>query len=402
MSYDLTNEEFLRDPAPALARMAEGPPVFATRLPLVGNVWVATTDETVRSLLKDTDRFVRNTGTIKGRKGRAQWWWLPPFLRVLMQNVSQVDGAEHTRLRAAVVQPFTKSQIATLEPAMERIADRLLDEMPRDGEVNLVRHYAKPLPLLAVCEMLGVPEADRAQLARWIGPSTRTSGFWSFVVAMPGLWRTVRYFRREVAAIAVTPRAGLIGDLTAARADGNGLSDDEIVTMVIALFVAGHETTLLLITAALERLLTDPDMRARVLADPEMMGRFVEETMRTASPVMYTNLHFVTEDTELGGQALRRGDKVIPLLLAANRSPERFERPDDFVADRRPNPHLGFGHGPHVCLGMHLARLEAEVALRRFLTRCPDAELAVPSADLAINHRLGLRGFVKLPVRFRR
>ena len=208
-----------------------------------------------------------------------------------------------------------------------------------------------------------------------------------------------RYLRREIEAVRRTPRAGLLSSLVRVRDEADALSDEELLAMVFLLLLAGHETTVHLLDGALVCLDRRPDVRDACRVDPSLLPSFIDETLRHFAPVQLSKPRFVTRDATLAGEPLRRGQSVIAVLASANRDPARFADPDVFDPARSPNPHLTFGSGPHVCLGLKLARIEAEVALTRLLDRCPDVRLAVPAEELPWLKRPGLRAVARLPVR---
>ena len=401
MSFDLTDPRFLSDPSGLLDELRSGPPLVRVRLPILGTVWLATTDTLVRTVLKDTERFVRDSANAGGRSMSRQFWWVPPFVKPLLRNVSQVDGDDHARLRRLVAGAFARSEIEALRPALAAKATALLAALPHDRPVDLVASFARPLPIQAICEMLGVPDSDQTRIETLAAPLGQVIGLWSFFRAMPALWQLVRYFRAAFEDVRSSGRPGLMRELLSYQEDGDQLSDDEVLAMVVALFIAGHETTSALIGAALALLLEDPELARSLRAEPDSLPLFLEEVTRRESPVLLTNMLFATRDTELGGLQIKKGDRIVPLLIAANRDGARFEDPDALVSQRRPNAHLGFGHGPHVCLGMQLARVETQEAVRAMLTGYPDARLAVAPGELPRTRRLGLRGFDALPVRLR-
>jgi len=190
----------------------------------------------------------------------------------------------------------------------------------------------------------------------------------------------------------------LIRDLVEAEDAGDTLTDDELLAMVFTLFVAGHETTVHLIGNSLYGLLSNPDTRAVLADDPANVAIMVEEFMRHTSPVMMTKPHFVTADTTFDGVALNQGDMVAALLIGANHDPARHDNPTEFRPLRRPNAHIGFGHGPHVCLGMQLARAEAQVAITQLFTRFPNVRLADENSPVRYIKRTGLHGLHQLNV----
>ncbi len=399
--YDLRDPDFLRQPGPVLARMrAEGDLVRA-HIPLMGKVWLTTTDAAARELLKDRERFTRNPGRINAKRAKRIFWWMPPFMKPLMKNIILMDGADHKRVRHLVDTAFARSQIEALRPEIARIADELLDQIDPDHPVEIMQAYTRALPLLVICALLGVPEADRAKITRWISPISGTTGVRTLFLGLPGLWRTMRHFRADFERIKTTPRPGLIGELVAAEEGGDRLDEDELLSLVFTLFVAGHETTVHLITNAIAAMVELPELRQTYREDPEGRALAIEEFMRFFSPVMLTKGHFALNDLTFGGREIKRGDVLCALLIGANHDPARFDQPEQMNLARRPNAHVGFGFGPHVCLGMQLARAEAEIALDRLLARYPDLALANTMRRPEKARRIGINGLKRLDLRLR-
>jgi cytochrome P450 len=396
MVWNLTSSAYLANPQPQpqLERMRAAGPLVETRVPLIGRTWVTTTAAAARALLKDP-RFVRDPRTPTGRTMRQTLWFLPRFLSPMLDSLILRDGEEHKRLRSLVDRAFARTAIEDLVPDFTRMADRLLDELDPEGPVNLKAAYARPLPLLAICSLLGVPDTDRERVTRWISPLS-DPGPMTFLRAMPGLWRVLRHFRSDLRAVRNMDRPGLIRELVRAEDEGGRLSEEEVLSMVVLLFLAGHETTVHLITDAIASLLSDPRLRDEVLCDLSYLPLAVEEFLRFHSPVMMTKMHYAREDLVFEGVPLRKGSRVSAFLLAANHDPERIESPEKLRPHRRPNAHLAFGFGPHVCLGMQLARAETRVAIMRFFDRFPDATLVgLP----VYARRFGIRGYRALLVR---
>lgn len=394
MPWDLTSSAFLADPGPQLARMRAHGPLVETRVPLIGRTFVTTTDAAARALLKDP-RFVRDPRGATGKSLRRTLWFLPGFLAPMFDSLILKDGPEHRRLRGLVDRAFARTAIDDLEPDLVRMADGLLDGLDPVRPVDLKAAYARPLPLLAICALLGIPDADRERVTRWITPLS-DPGPTTILRAMPGLWRVLRHFRGDLETVRRTGRAGLIGELVRAEEAGARLTDDEVLSMVVLLFLAGHETTVHLITDAIGSILSDRDLREDLLAHPARLSLAVEEFLRFHSPVMVTKMHHAREDLVFEGVALKKGSRAAAFLLAANHDPARVEYPHEFRAQRRPNAHLAFGFGPHVCLGMQLARAETRVAVAHFLARFPNAR-ALEKPVYA--RRFGIRGYRRTLVR---
>jgi cytochrome P450 PksS len=396
MFWNLTSSTFLADPRPQLERMRAAGPLVETRVPLIGRTWVTTTDAAARALLKDP-RFARDPKASTGRTMRQTMWFLPRFLSPMLDSLILRDGEEHRRLRGLVDRAFARTTIDDLVPDFERMADGLLDRLKPADPLDLKVAYARPLPLLAICSLLGVPDEDRERVTRWIAPLSDPSlGPTALLRALPGLWRVLRHFRSNLQVVRHTDRPGLIRELVRAEDEGARLSEEEVLSMVVLLFLAGHETTVHLVTDAIASLLGDPGLRDEVLGDPARLPLAVEEFLRFHSPVMMTKMHYAREDLVFEGVPLRRGSRVSAFLLAANHDPARVESPEELRPHRRPNAHLAFGFGPHVCLGMQLARAETRVAIAQFFKRFPDAALAEPPVYA---RRFGIRGYRELVVK---
>ncbi|MFE0800533.1 cytochrome P450 [Streptomyces sp. NPDC058812] len=311
------------------------------------------------------------------------------------RNMLQSDPPQHTRLRRLVAGHFTAGRIAALRPRVERVAGDLLAALPRQGTADLVGRYALPLPVTVICDLLGVPETDREGFHTWSNElvmPTSPEAAASAAGALTGYLTELTDHKRR------TPDDTLLSDLVAA-ADGGALTAEELLGMAFLILVAGHETTVNLISATVHSLLTHPDQLARLRAEPELTERAVEESLRYNSPVHATAFRFAAEPLELAGTRIAAGDSVLVSLAAASRDPGHFPDPDRFDIGRRAQGHLGFGHGLHHCLGAPLARVEAAVAVRLLLGRHPALALAADPATLTWRTSTLLRGLAELPVR---
>lgn len=375
MSFRLTDPEFLADPAPQLARLRAEGALVRTRMPLVGPLWLTTTDAAARTLLKDP-RFLRDPKPITGKSITRQFWWMPRFMAPLTQTLIVKDDPEHKRLRGLVDQAFARTAIEDLRPEITDLADRLLDRAGPGRNVDIVAAYTRKLPFEVISTLLGVPDDMRDRVAAGIAPLSHVTGPLGLVRALFRLRGVMAEFRGLFEAVRTTPRRGLISRMVAARDGSDALSEDELLAMSLTLFLAGHETTVHLINAAIFAMADDPALLAHFRDHPETRHLMIEEFLRHVSPVAMTKMLFAREDLDFLGTQVKKGEKLSAFLLAANYDPARAEAPERFVPDRRPNAHLGFGYGPHVCLGMQLARIEAEVALDRLFARYPDARIA--------------------------
>jgi len=400
MRPDLHAQEVLKDPASLVDELQKTGRLVRLRLPILGKVWATTTHEDSHRVLGDAGTFCRNPTTAGNPPPERFFWWVPRFIHPLFRNVTMLDGAEHARLRRLAAPGFSTIGIDRVRPRLEAMVAALLDDLPTDRPVDLVAGYNRRLPLLAICEVLGIPEDDREKVLRCVARVGSVASGPGFFRAVPGLRRLSHHFRADFERVRrAGGREGLIGDLVRVHdGDPETLSDDELLAMVVALFIGGFDTTTHLIGNAISTLLQAPELRATLQSNPAAWPLFIEEVMRFHAPVMFTNAFHVTRPVTLGGQALQRGDRVVPLLIAANRDSTHASCPHAFQADRKPNRHLGFGHGTHVCLGMQLARTEAQIAAQSLFDRFPDARLAEPAETLPMLKRLGLRGRARLPV----
>ena len=366
--------EVRRDPYPTYRRLRETRPV--ARAPLLG-AWLASRHADAEQVLREdaftTDR--RDLGAMRAlRRGARD---APDLLGFLEHDLLMVDGERHTRLRRLVSKAFTPRRVERLRPRIEVLVEELLDNAARRGagRIEVVRDLAAPLPAIVIGEMLGVPATDRDRLHTWshelvelLDPLSGREGLEPPKRATHALGA---YFRELLAERRREPRDDLLSALVAAEEAGQQLSEAEVLALATLILVAGHETTTNLIANAVLCLLRHPGERKRLQDDLALLPSAVEELLRFESPIQLTD-RVASEDCQLGGVRVRRGQLVAVLLGSANRDPARFPEPDRLDLGREDNRHLAFGHGRHFCLGAQLARLEAQVALAALLRRFPD------------------------------
>jgi cytochrome P450 PksS len=258
--------------------------------------------------------------------------------------------------------------------------------------------FCRELPLMVICSMLGLPERDHDRFKNWLGGLKDTANIGAVIRALPGVVRVVRYLRRVSRPGGGALPEGLVAALRDAAADGQTLSEDELVSMIFLLFGAGQETTTHLISGGLFALLSHEDQRWRLQDDPSQAASCVEECLRYVSPVQMTKPRFATHDVTWQGRRYRRGDMFAAFLAAANVDPARFVHPHRFDIARHPNPHLSFGTGAHFCLGFQLARAETAIAFERIFARFPHMRLATEDRPIEWHRRLGIRALARLPV----
>ncbi|HZP70437.1 MAG TPA: cytochrome P450 [Pseudolabrys sp.] len=392
---DFTSQEYLRDPAAGTAKLRAAGPLLKVRFPIVGRTWITTTSELASLVLKDNETFtMRRGGTVAGIR-----WWMPGWLRSLAVSMLTMDEPDHTRLRSIVDEAFRRRAILGMEPRIFAIADGLARELFADGSpADLVERYARKLPLAVICELLGLPGADRPMFIAWADRVTRITGALGVVRMIAGIGPMKRYLERRLQAARDSGGEGLIAELVRVEKEGGRISAEEMVAMVFLLLGAGSETTAHLISGSIYELIRTPALRDWLEADWGRAGLAIEEFLRFVSPVQFTKPRFVRKAIELGGVRLKAGDKVMAMLAAANMDPDANPHPEKLDLERKPNRHLSFGTGIHFCLGHQLARIEARCALEALFRRWPQLGLAVPPGSIRWRRRPGLRAIERLPV----
>ncbi|MFF4581906.1 cytochrome P450 [Streptomyces sp. NPDC001389] len=396
--------EFATDPYPAYAWLREHSPVHRAQLPSGVEAWLVTRYADARQALAD-QRLSKNPAHhaepahAKGKTG------IPGERKAeLMTHLLNIDPPDHTRLRRLVSKAFTPRRVAEFTPRVQELTDHLIDQFAGKGEADLIHEFAFPLPIYAICEMLGVPREDQDDFRDWAGMMIRHGGG-----PRGGVARSVKRMRTYLGELIHRKRDDLgddlISDLIRASDHGDHLTEAEATAMAFILLFAGFETTVNLIGNGVHSLFMNPGQRALLqdslaAGETALLETGIEELLRYDGPVELATWRFATQPLTLGGQDIAVGDPVLVVLAAADRDPARFADPDALDLSRSDNQHLGYGHGIHYCLGAPLARLEGQTALATLLKRLPDLELAVPPTDLRWRGGLIMRGLRTLPVRF--
>lgn len=381
------------DPPREITELRAARPVSPLIFPDGHAGWLVTGYEEVRQLLADT-RFSsrQDIGVLHALDAS-------PDMPVQTEPSPQIPGMfvamdppQHTRLRRKLISAFTVKRMKQLEEHIIEIAERQLDEMARlTPPVDLVREFALPLPSLVICEMLGVPYADRDTF------QTNSAKF--LVRDQPLEEKMAAYgaMMTFLAGLVTGKRAEPGDDILSDLARDEDLSIEELTGVSFLLLLAGHETTANMLSLGTFALLEHPGQLAELRADPDLVPDAVEELLRylAVADIFY---RYATEDLELGGETIPAGSTVVVSLLAANRDPRRFDDPDTLDVHRKARGLVSFGHGVHQCLGQQLARVEMRAGFAALIRRLPTLALAVPAEEVKLRTDMNIYGVHELPV----
>lgn len=394
--WDPFDPEVHRDPYPFYRRLRSKDPVHLSE----AGVWLLTRYDDAVLALRDP-RFSNDHSQAESRYRDANP--LSSFMQVVMLFR---DPPDHTRLRTLVNKAFTPRVAESLRPRIDKIVEDILDGVTEAGAMDVISDLAYPLPVIVICELLGIPREDLQQIREWsrtlvrtIDPIPSQEALDNMVLEVaPAALQLGTYFQQLLAERRETPHDDLLSRLIGAEEGGDRLSEEELLAMCGLLLIAGHETTMNLIGNGTYALLQDPNALKKLRADPPLIRSAVEELLRYDSPVQLT-ARTLLEDVEIGGKKIRARQQAIVLLGAANRDPERFESPESLDLTRSDNHHLAFGAGHHFCLGAPLARVEGQIAINEMLRRLPDLEIAIDQPTW--RDTTTIRGLNSLPVTFR-
>jgi cytochrome P450 len=382
--------QFLNDPFSLFAQMRAMGAVVPTPFPTSGQqkAWMITRMEEALLVLKDSERFPVNSAVFT----------------MFDQSMLTVDGLDHRRLRGLVSKVFTPRYIQGLRPSIQQIVDTLFDQVEGKSSMDLVEEFAFPLPINVISDMLGVPH-DSWDVLR-DGSRALLDGGALLLDEKEATKRTRKlhayntYITQLIAEKRRQPQDDLISQLIQIEEEGDRLSEPELVSMIGLLIIAGHETTSNLIGTGMLTLFDHPEQLAKLRADLSLVPSAIEELLRFTGPLLTPAPRLATEDVELGGQHILRGDILIPVLTSANRDERHFTDAVELDLARRIDRHLAFGYGIHICLGAPLARLEGDIAFTTLLQRLPNARLVVPREAITWHGALNVRGLTSLPIAF--
>lgn len=399
---DLISQEMKRNPSSLYDRIRAQEPLAYLMVNGMG-FWVATTYEDAVAILKDP-RFIKDRQKLMSpeetqQSAEARSSHYEPL--AWRRDMLMVDPPDHTRLRRLVSKAFTPRMIEQLHPRIQQITDELLEAFAGRGTVDLIANFAFPLPIMVISEMLGIPSADRQQFRAWIQTIAKAAidpGQAAKGIAAEEAF--LHYIQMLIAQKRDHPTQDLISGLVQAEEQGDTLSEEELISTIFLLIVAGHETTVNLLGNGVLALLEHPDQLDRLRAEPALISSTIEELLRYTPPVMNSIL-WASEDIPMHGKVIRKGEVVQACLVAANMDAQQFADPHQLDITRQENQHLAFGKGIHYCLGAPLARLEGHIAISTLLRRLPHLRLACEPEQLVWNMTpANHRGLASLPVLF--
>ncbi|RST16324.1 cytochrome P450 [Streptomyces sp. WAC04770] len=394
-------DPFVRDLDGESAALRAAGPLAEVELPGGVHVYAVTHHAEARALLTDS-RVVKDINVWNAwRRGEIPMDWPLIGLANPGRSMLTVDGADHRRLRTLVAQALTVRRVERLREGIEALTNASLEKLaahPAGEPVDLKAEFAYPLPMNVISELMGVDAADHPRLKelfeKFFSTQTPPEEFVQLMADLDTLFRRIIEDKRA------SPGDDLTSALIAASENGDHLTDEEILNTLQLIIAAGHETTISLIVNAVKALQTHPEQRKKVLDGEIGWDGVIEETLRWNTPTSHVLIRFATEDIEVGDKILPKGEALIVSFAALGRD-ERQHGPTagEFDATRTPNRHIAFGHGPHVCPGAALSRLEAGIALPALYEKFPELELAVPASELRNKPIVTQNDLYELPVK---
>ncbi|AJH74150.1 cytochrome P450 family protein [Bacillus cereus ATCC 4342] len=396
---NLASAQFKEDAYEIYKESRKMQPILFVNKTELGAEWLITRYEDALPLLKD-NRLKKDPANVFSQDT------LNVFLTVdnsdyLTTHMLNSDPPNHNRLRSLVQKAFTPKMVAQLEGRIQHIADDLLNEVERKGSLNLVDDYSFPLPIIVISEMLGIPKEDQAKFRIWSHA----------VIAYPEtpaeiketekhLSEFITYLQYLVDMKRKEPKEDLVSALILAESEGHKLSARELYSMIMLLIVAGHETTVNLITNTVLALLENPNQLQLLKENPKLIDAAIEEGLRYYSPVEVTTSRWADEPFQIHDQTIEKGDMVVIALASANRDETVFENPEVYDITRENNRHIAFGHGSHFCLGAPLAKLEAKIAITTLFNRMPKLQIKGDREEIKWQGNYLMRSLEELPLTF--
>ncbi|MGX5573114.1 cytochrome P450 family protein [Bacillus toyonensis] len=396
---NLASAQFKEDAYEIYKESRKVQPILFVNQIEIGKEWLITRYEDALPLLKD-NRLKKDQANVFPQDTKNMYLSVDNSDH-LTTHMLNSDPPNHSRLQSLVQKAFTPKMISQLDGRIQRIADDLISEIERKGTLNLVDDYSFPLPIIVISEMLGIPKEDQAKFRIWshaviASPETPEE----IKETEKQLSEFITYLQYIVDVKRKNPKEDLVSALILAENEGQKLSARELYSMIMLLIVAGHETTVNLITNTVLALLENPKQLQLLKDNPKLIDSAIEEGLRYYSPVEVTTARWAAEPFQIHDQTIQKGDMVIIALASANRDETVFENPEVFDIMRENNRHIAFGHGSHFCLGAPLARLEAKIAITTLFKRMPELQIKGDREDIKWQGNYLMRSLEELPLTF--
>ncbi|MDA2486574.1 cytochrome P450 [Bacillus cereus] len=396
---NLASAQFKEDAYEIYKESRKKQPILFVNQVEIGKEWLITRYEDALPLLKD-NRLKKDWTNVFSQDIKNMYLSVDNSDH-LTTHMLNSDPPNHSRLRSLVQKAFTPKMIAQLDGRIQRIADDLISDIERKGTLNLVDDYSFQLPIIVISEMLGIPKEDQAKFRIWshaviASPETPEE----IKETEKQLSEFITYLQYLVDIKRKEPKEDLVSALILAESEGHKLSARELYSMIMLLIVAGHETTVNLITNTVLALLENPNQLQLLKDNPKLIDSAIEEGLRYYSPVEVTTARWAAEPFQIHHQTIQKGDMVIIALASANRDETVFENPEIFDITRENNRHIAFGHGSHFCLGAPLARLEAKIAITTLFNRMPELQIKGNCEEIKWQGNYLMRSLEELPLTF--
>ncbi|MEC3439805.1 cytochrome P450 [Bacillus cereus] len=396
---NLASAQFKEDAYEIYKESRKKQPILFVNQVEIGKEWLITRYEDALPLLKD-NRLKKDWTNVFSQDIKNMYLSVDNSDH-LTTHMLNSDPPNHSRLRYLVQKAFTPKMIAQLDKRIEKIADDLISDIERKGTLNLVDDYSFPLPIIVISEMLGIPKEDQAKFRIWshaviASPETPEE----IKETEKQLSEFITYLQYLVDIKRKEPKEDLVSALILAESEGHKLSARELYSMIMLLIVAGHETTVNLITNTVLALLENPNQLQLLKDNPKLIDSAIEEGLRYYSPVEVTTARWAAEPFQIHDRTIEKGDMVVIALASANRDETVFENPEVFDITRENNRHIAFGHGSHFCLGAPLARLEAKIAITTLFNRMPELQIKGNREEIKWQGNYLMRSLEELPLTF--
>ncbi|MED2981962.1 cytochrome P450 [Bacillus thuringiensis] len=396
---NLASAQFKEDAYEIYKESRKKQPILFVNQVEIGKEWLITRYEDALPFLKD-NRLKKDWTNVFSQDIKNMYLSVDNSDH-LTTHMLNSDPPNHSRLRSLVQKAFTPKMIAQLDGRIERIADDLISDIERKGTLNLVDDYSFPLPIIVISEMLGIPKEDQAKFRIWshaviASPETPEE----IKETEKQLSEFITYLQYLVDIKRKEPKEDLVSALILAESEGHKLSARELYSMIMLLIVAGHETTVNLITNTVLALLENPNQLQLLKDNPKLIDSAIEEGLRYYSPVEVTTARWAAEPFQIHDRTIEKGDMVVIALASANRDETVFENPEVFDITRENNRHIAFGHGSHFCLGAPLARLEAKIAITTLFDRMPELKIKGNREEIKWQGNYLMRSLEELPLTF--